>query len=319
MASRRTSQDDWCKFFVEYCEFNDERAKEFAKAFFADSMQLSSLTVIAKDEVSPNWSLKTFVVLNVSAPKMGEILSIIAGAKEYVAHKRPLTPMDAIPGSQPSPPRPLTRKEEGIVRYGSQYLLLTEGDDCVTVLTKRFAATYRHIDHKKWEINQKIQLKTLAHFEARSFKTVVIGIYEENDFILLDCEEENLCEEEPHIVLPWQGAEYTLLGLSNLEVHGKFSIRHGRISSREVTPKNHLLGDSGSRPGDSGGPLFHSQDGTLFGMNVSCDGTEILVLRDETTYQEIRNNFSSRFPSRCHFVPATLMKAMAEDWLNRRG
>ena len=131
---------------------------------------------------------------------------------------------------------------------------------CLIALGPRLLVTYRHSSHKEWNIGDVVQVGRQG--EIQKYAATVTNIVEQYDFILLETNQD-ICDQESPLVQPADGAEYTHIGIS---LDDKIRWGHGAIQTSDFSQKYFMLGDTGCRRGDSGGPVFNKYKLELFGM-----------------------------------------------------
>lgn len=230
--------------------------------------------------------------------------------KELLKRESQLTrsPSTSDDEMQEIPPEgsPKRQKVDGLIERSKKYLLRTHFWGCVTIITKRRAATFAHNEHHTLQPGNNIKIySTEGNVQ---YDVIVVKTNAESDWVLLESDVD-LCEEEPKKGLTVDGRGYIQLGLSaTAQQDSPFSTSKGVISSSRLNKVGHLLGSAGANPGDSGGPCFDESTGELIGMNVGCENVSIHP--DKDTVAQTYNKISSRYAARAHIIPVNCFQYM---------
>lgn len=149
------------------------------------------------------------------------------------------------------------------------YILRSKAATAATVLTTSLVATYQHGDHAALVEGSQMTYTSLAGpYIGQTIVATVKFVNVIEDYIIMAADLHKL--EQPVLAQGvMMGSTYVLLGFSNRAGDSPLSTHPGSITGMDPdSSKRHLFGSGGSRTGDSGGPVFTSWDGGLFGMNV---------------------------------------------------
>lgn len=191
----------------------------------------------------------------------------------------------------PTTPAPTLSIKQSVLDYCTQFFAWTgaERASCV-IISKHHLCTYSH--NRQWSIGQEVVVNLVDH---RQMVAEVVRIDQRLDVIWLKTHDE-LVDTEPDTSLPATGKKYFLIGNSATQLQeSPKAVRDGIICSDKITLCGHVLGRSGSAPGDSGSPVFAQSSGDLLGMTV---GSELVPVQGID-----QQKLSVSTPPRAYIVP----------------
>lgn len=174
------------------------------------------------------------------------------------------------------------------------------------MVARNLLVTHRHAPHNTFIVGQKLAVYPCSReFDTDPIAVQVVIIDETKDFIVLESHTE-LCSIPPSLTLPYLGQEYFLVGFSALtQSTSPIAVSRGIISSVNVDNLGHILGSSGTNPGDSGGGIFDVSSSALLGVNV---GTDQIRLNMTMMLQDVHNTFTTCSAPRAHIIPSNVFR-----------
>lgn len=164
--------------------------------------------------------------------------------------------------------------------------------ESMTVIDRHRLCTFAHGDHENWHPGTRVTIR-LAN--RKELVATVVSVNRNLDVVWLETEEP-VCNEKPDTTLPGEKTSYFVIGHSGRQLlNDPRTISEGIISSARITEKGHILGSSGSSPGDIGSPVFRKSTGDLMGMVVGGENVQVRRLGD--------GSFVVDSPSRAFIVP----------------
>jgi hypothetical protein len=178
--------------------------------------------------------------------------------------------------------------------------------NCATAYMKHRLVTFAHGPHADLKVGDELHVHSVAEHKfsasdtnkTEGIKVKVIHRSEQCDFLVLDSGDKKLYDFDDFACSAvCEGEEYLQLGLSALTQQEPFSVSRGIINSGNRNGNGHILGTSGSNPGESGGGCFSLKYDNFFGINVGCEN---LPISEMTTLRDL----GTRYPARSYIVPS---------------
>lgn len=159
-----------------------------------------------------------------------------------------------------------------VLEYCKKYFAWIEGEyTALTIINENTLCTFAH-GRESWEIGKVIRV-TLS--DRRKVNATVARIDRKLDVIWLRTEEK-VCDAAPDSNLLSEGVTYFVIGCSGRQLQEPFALSEGILCSSRLTKHGHILGTSGSAPGDSGAPVFWKSIGFLVGMVVGAEMAPVI-------------------------------------------
>uniref|UniRef100_A0A915DIV9 Uncharacterized protein n=1 Tax=Ditylenchus dipsaci TaxID=166011 RepID=A0A915DIV9_9BILA len=196
--------------------------------------------------------------------------------------------------------------DEEYMKRAQNLLYTIEGDDCVTAVTLRYAATYRHGSHMKLQMGQQLQIYSVPCAPSLPNKTVVVEVVyidELHDFIVLRAQTD-LCikSDEPSRGNPVTGQEYFQLGIfKGLPTYNK-----GVVMNEKPLKSGHLRGSAQTILGEFGGGCFTLH--ACIGITVRGHNDVPQILKQQSSADSLKElQMVDRYTSHTVFVPIAII------------